>query len=88
MMLRDDFVLRQVAATWVVLPLSRETVDFNGMIRLNDTGALLWQRLEQGSDREGLIRELTSRYAVSEIQAGEDVDAFLNVLRNAGCIEE
>ena len=88
MKLRDDFVLRQVAATWVVLPLSRETVDFNGMIRLNDTGALLWQRLEQGSDREGLIRELTSRYAVSEIQAGEDVDAFLNVLRNAGCIEE
>ena len=88
MKLRDDFVLRQVAATWVVLPLSRETVDFNGMIRLNDTGALLWQRLEQGSDREGLIRELTSRYAVSETQAGEDVDAFLNVLRNAGCIEE
>ena len=88
MKLRDDFVLRQVAATWVVLPLSRETVDFNGMIRLNDTGALLWQRLEQGSDREGLIRELTSCYAVSETQAGEDVDAFLNVLRNAGCIEE
>lgn len=88
MKLKEDFVLRQVAATWVVLPLSRETVDFNGMLRLNDTGALLWKAMEQGCDRSGLIRELTTRYEVSDQQAGTDVDEFLATLRTAGCIEE
>ncbi len=88
MKLKEDFVLRRVAATWVVLPLKRETVDFNGMLRLNDTGALLWKSLEQGSDRSGLIRELTTRYDVSAEQAGVDVDEFLATLENAGCIEK
>ena len=47
MKLSKDFVLRQVAATWVVLPLKSDTLDFNGMIRLNDSGAMLWKCLEQ-----------------------------------------
>lgn len=88
MKLSKDFVLRQVAGTWVVLPLNRETVDFTGMIRLNDSGAMLWQLLEQGSSRNDLIQELTARYSVSAQQTTADVDAFLDTLRSAGCIEE
>ena len=86
MKLSEDFVLRQVADTWVVLPLKSETLDFNGIIRLNGSGAMLWKCLEQGNDREGLIRELTSRYDVSAQVAGADVDEFLNTLRKIGCI--
>ena len=88
MILSEDFVLRQVAGTWVVLPLNRTTVDFTGMLRLNDSGALLWQCLEQGSDRAGLIRALTGRYDVRDDQAAADVDEFLATLRRAGCIED
>lgn len=88
MKLCEGFVLRQVAATWVVLPLRRETVDFNGMIRLNDSGAVLWRLLEQGRDRDGLVAELTARYCVSPEEAGSDVDSFLEILRDAGCIED
>ena len=87
MKLCEGFVLRQVAGTWVVLPLNRETVDFTGMIRLNDSGAMLWKLLEQGSDRDGLVRELTARYSGSVEESATDVDAFLDVLRSAGCIE-
>ena len=87
MKLSEDFVLRQVAATWVVLPLNRETVDFTGMIRLNDSGVMLWRILEQGSDRQEMIHALTSRYEVSDAQAGADVDEFLEILNKAGCIK-
>ena len=88
MKLHEGFVLRQVAGTWVVLPLKRETVDFTGMIRLNDSGAMLWRLLEQGSGRNDLVHELTARYSVSDEEAATDVDAFLDILRSAGCIEE
>lgn len=87
MKLNKNFALRQVASTWVVLPLAEATVDFNGMLTLNESGALLWRTLEQGSDREGLADALTAEYDVAREQALTDVDEFLNKLLRAGCIE-
>ena len=52
MKLNENFVLRQVADTWVVLPLGDATVDFHGMLTLNETGALLWEALEESRSYE------------------------------------
>lgn len=88
MKLKENFVLRQVAKTWVVLPLGQATLDFNGMLTLNESGVLLWKALEQGGDREALADALTGEYAVSRDVALTDVDAFLDTLAKAGCIEQ
>ena len=86
MKISEDFVLRQVADTWVVLPLKSDTVDFNGMIRLNGSGALLWKTLEQGATREELVQALTSQYDVSRDEAARDVDEFIETLNKIGCL--
>ncbi len=86
-LLKDGFVLRQVADTWVVMPLGQVSLDFNGMLTLNETGALLWQALEKGGDAEALTNALTAEYDVSAEQAREDVDAFLAKLQQAGCLQ-
>ena len=88
MKIKNNFVLRQVAKTWVVLPLGQATLDFNGMLALNESGVLLWKALEQGCDRETLVQVLTGEYVVSREVALADVDAFLRKLLDAGCIEE
>lgn len=87
MKLKENFVLRRVLNNWVVLPLGAATVDFNGILNLNGSGALLWQRLEQGADREELADALTAQYDVSRARALADVDEFYAVLVNAGCAE-
>lgn len=88
MTLNKDFVLRQVADTWVVLPLGDATLDFHGMLTLNESGALLWNTLEQGCSREALAEALTKEYNVSYSQALADVDEFITNLTAAGCINE
>lgn len=88
MKLKKDFVLSRVADTWVVFPLSDAAVNFNAMIKLNDSGALLWHTLEENPDKAALVSALVSEYDVSMADAEADVDAFLEVLRNAGCIEK
>lgn len=87
MRIKDDFVLRQVADTWVVLPLATVTLDFNGMLTLNESGAMLWKVLEQGGDREAMITALTDAYEVTVEQAGADVEDFINKLNQVQCIE-
>ena len=86
MRIKEDYVLRQVADVWVVLPLGTTSVNFNGMIKLNETAALLWKTLEAGSDRDGLIAALMAEYDVDPALAGTDVDNFLQRIRNAGCL--
>ena len=85
-LLKDGFVLRQVADTWVVMPLGQVSLDYNGMLTLNETGALLWQALEKGGDAQALTDALTAEYDVSAEQARIDVDAFLAKLQQAGCL--
>lgn len=88
MKIKEGFVLRSVADTWAAIPVGRAATEFNGMLNLNDSGAMLWQKLEQGAERDMLVQAMRDRYEVTQKQAAEDVDTFLNVLRKAGCIEE
>lgn len=87
MKIKEGFVLRQVADTWVVMPLGQQSLDFDGMLTLNDTGALLWQTLEKGGDREAMADALTAEYEVSREAALQDVDVFLVKLQETGCVE-
>ena len=59
MKIKKNFTLRQVAGTWVVLPLSSATVDFTGMLTLNDTGIVLWNMLENDTTREAMAKTPT-----------------------------
>lgn len=87
MKLKENFILRQVADTWVVLSLGSANLDFNGMLTLNETGAFLWKKLEQGADPDGLVAALTAEYAVTAEEAREDVAAFCRKLLDAGCAQ-
>lgn len=87
MKIKEGFVLRQVADNWVVLPVGQASVNFNGMISLNESGVLLWRALEQGSDRNALADVLLAEYEVEKEEALADVDAFLAALTKADCIE-
>ena len=75
MKIKSGFVLRQLADTWVVLPLLSQSLNFNGMLTLNETGAFLWRRLEEGSDPSTLVAALCDEYEVTGEQAALDVTA-------------
>lgn len=88
MKLKENFMLRQVAGSYVVVAVGDACVDFDGMLTLNESGALLWRTLEQGADRDALTAALTAEYDVQPTQARADVEEFLASLRDAGCLAE
>lgn len=87
MKINENFVLRQVAENWVVLSLAEKTINFNGMLTLNDTGALIWQALEQGRSLDEIVGLLTAEYAISEEEARSDAVEFIEKLSRVGCID-
>lgn len=87
MKIKENFVLRQIADTWAVLPLGSATLSFNGMMTLNETAILLWSKLENGCEREDLIQALLEEYELTEEQAANDVDEFIGKLKSVDCID-
>ena len=87
MKVKENFELRKVAGSYVVLSVADAAVDFNGMLTLNESGVILWKRLMEGCTREDLAKALTDEYEVTFEQALTDVDEFLGKLDRAGCID-
>ena len=83
MKLKDGFILREVAGQTVVVP-SGDELDLNLMITLNGTGKFLWEKLEQGTDMDGLISAMLAEYDVDETTARKGIEAFVAKLEANG----
>ncbi len=88
MKIREGYILRNVAGSFVVVPVGEATLEFNGMMNLNETGAFLFEKMIDGISREDLIKDLTDEYDVDEKTASEDVDAFITKVEEQDLFEE
>lgn len=87
MKIKSDFILRKVADSYVVVPVGKLTLNFNGIINLNETGAFLFNALQEGAEREELIERMYNEYDVSREKAAADIDAFIEKVREADVLE-
>lgn len=79
MKIKEGFLLRQVAGQAVVLPTGGD-LDLNMMITLNDTGAFLWEKLQNDCDEATLVSALLAEYDVDEPTARVCVESFVKKL--------
>lgn len=85
---KKGFMLRSVANRHVVVAVGQASVDFNGLITLNDTGAFIWDELSKGCTYDELLKKMLEVYEVDEKTAREGIDSFLETARSADLIEE
>ena len=81
-----EFILRQVAGKYVVVPIGQAAEAFKGMITLNKTGKFLWDCLAQEQTEESLAKALVEKYGISEAHALEAVKKFLEPIYPTGAI--
>lgn len=87
MKIKDDFALRKVADSYVVVPVNSLTLDFNGVINFNETGAFLFEQLQKGIEKEELVEKMLDEYDVTREKASADIDLFINKLKDADVFE-
>lgn len=88
-MIRNDaFFLRNVAGSWVVVPVGAAAEKFPGMLTLNESGSFLWELLETEQTIQSLVAALTQRYEVTADRAEADVEKFLKPLLELGAVTQ
>ena len=89
MKLDGSFELKTLAGQSIVVPGKLKNMDFTNLLTLNETAAVVWERMTQGEfEVDDLVKTLTDAYEVGEAQAHEDVVALLAKIRELGMIEE
>ena len=88
MKIKKNYVLQEIADEYFVVPIAEEADRLHGVIRLNETGALLWNHLEKGiQSKKELETIIISEYNVAQVNLRTDIDLFLNQLEAIGCLE-
>ncbi len=88
MKIKEDFLLRTLGDTHVVVPIGQASIDLRGMITLNATGAFLWEQLQNEQTEDGLVQCLLEQYEVDEARAAQDVNRFIQLLRDNNLLAE
>lgn len=88
MKIKDNFLLKEIAGNYVVVPVGNELIDLNCMITLNESGAFLWRSLSEDTSRDGLVENMLKEYDVDKDTALADIDEFLQSVRKIGALDE
>jgi len=88
MKIKDGFMLREIVDTWVVVPLGERVVEFNGMMTLSETGALLWKGIEDGKDVNSLVESIIAEYDIDKETALADTLEFIASIEKSGLLAQ
>lgn len=86
MKVQKDFILREIAGDYVIIPTGKTVLSFNGLITVNEVGAELWKMLQSEVTFEELTAGILDIYDVDEETAKEDIREFLDTLEKAGIL--
>ena len=84
----DQFILRTIADENLLIPVGEAAVTVKGLIALSESGVLLYNKLKDGCSKQMLVKTLTDEYDVSESVAAEDIEAFLDQMRQLRMLVE
>ena len=86
MKIDKEFVLREIAGDYVIIPTGKTVLEFNGLITVNEVGVSLWNMLQNEITFDELVQGILDEYDVEESVAREDIQEFLDKLVDGGIL--
>lgn len=88
MKIKDGFAKREIAGSNIVVPVGKNSVEFNGMITLNESGAFFWDCLTKDITVDEMVKMVTDEYDVDAEKARADIEAFVKMLDENHILEK
>lgn len=86
---KTGFKLRQIGDEYVLMPVGVSQINFNKIITLNESAALVWKKIENTDfDKDSIKNILLEEYEISEQQADTDAAQTIKDWIKAELIEQ
>ncbi|MGN1182168.1 MAG: PqqD family protein [Faecalibacillus sp.] len=80
MKVKDGFVLREICGENIVIPTGEATMQFNGLMTINEVGVSLWKLLNSNVSFDDLVKGILDEYDIDEDTARNDIQEFIDYL--------
>ena len=88
MRVSKDFILRQIADEYMLVPIGQAAIRFNGLISMNEIGHFIFSALAEDTTEEQILDQIIAEYEVDRATAAQDLRDFLQQLRQLGALIE
>lgn len=88
MKINPHVIRRNIAGENVLIPIGRSATDTDGLFMLSEVAGRIWELIEDGQDRDAIIRILLQEYDAPESQIAADYDEFINDMVKCGLLAE
>lgn len=82
-----EYIQRNIADEIILVPAGQTAEDFNGMITVTESGAFIWDHIEEARDFNHLVELILEEYEIDRETAAQDASAFLMQMLQAGMIK-
>ena len=88
MKIKNGFVIEKVGTSYLAVAVGERAAEFSNMVRLNSTGAFLWNCLADADlTHDELVDKVVATYDVSREVVLADVLTFEKTLKDNGILE-
>lgn len=84
--MREKYQLRHAAGSYWLLCMEQTGKDYVKPISINETGARIWQGLQENYTKEQIAEEFHRRFDISVAEAMEDIEQFVDQLEKQGIV--
>lgn len=78
---KKGFILRRMNDEYMIVAIGAASEQFNGMIRVNETGAFLWNEIKAGITEDDLAAKMCERFEDLDMETAKaDLAEFLDVI--------
>ena len=81
MIMKKDFIKREVAGDTVLVPVGKTVLEANGLFVMNELGAFIWDLLPGAETEADICQAVLAEYEVSPEEAARDIAEFMETLR-------
>ncbi len=85
MKIKPEYKLREISGMNIVV--STASMDFQGIITINETAKFIWRMLENGAEKDEIITALAKECNVTADEIKSDVEEFISTLEREDIVE-
>ncbi|MCR5665233.1 MAG: PqqD family protein [Eubacterium sp.] len=72
----SDFMKRELAGEYILVPTGEMAAQVSGMITMTETAAFIWDQYDQCENLDEIVKKLMEEFDVDEETAREDVYGY------------
>ncbi len=85
MKIKKGYIMKPLSGEYIVVTVGEAGKEFNGMIKMNATGAFIWNAILKGADtKERILSSMMKAYEdLDEATAKQDLETFFETAKMA-----